>query len=112
MKKIVLLIVSLLFTASFAFAEGNGSCKADKKMNKSCSMKNKDCKKGECKANKKSCDIKKESCKGDKKSCKAHKKMMKKDGSCGAGKCGSDMKMKTGNKKGKMSCGEGKCGSK
>jgi len=88
MKKIMLLVAALLFTAGVAFADGKtGSCGA-----------------GKCGAE--------------------MKKDMKKDGSCGAGKCGADMKKdmkkdahstkdmmkKSGEKKATGSCGAGKCG--
>jgi len=74
MKKLLLIVASMLLTASMSYAGMNE--KAMEKGSETGMMKKSE-------------------------------KMMKKDGSCGAGKCGSDMKkgeMKSG------SCGAGKCG--
>ncbi len=88
MKKFMLLVAALLFTAGVAFAEGkSGSCGAGK-----CGDSKKEMKKsGSCGAGKCGSSMSKD---------KSHGKqgeMMKKSGnkasgSCGAGKCGGDMK--------------------
>jgi uncharacterized low-complexity protein len=103
MKKIIMLVAALLFTAGVAFADNHmgsnnmGKCGDSKKEMK----KNASCGTGKCGG-----EMKKE---------------MKKSGSCGTGKCGDSMRdtkshgqqgemMKKSGNKAKGSCGTGKCG--
>ena len=75
MKKIMLLVAALLFTAGVAFADGkNGSCGT-----------------GKC-GNSSSKDMKQQGSCGNGKCGGEMKKGMKKTGSCGTGKCGDSMK--------------------
>ncbi|MGB5917736.1 hypothetical protein [Arcobacter sp.] len=90
MKKMIMLVAALLFTAGVAFADGKtGSCGAGKCGDSKKEMKKSgSCGTGKCGDSKKDM-MKKDHMKGD---------MMKKSGnkasgSCGAGKCG-DSKMK------------------
>jgi uncharacterized low-complexity protein len=103
MKKIMMLVAALLFTAGVALADGNmgsngmGKCGDSKKEMK---------KEGSCGTGKCGAEMRKD---------------MKKEGSCGTGKCGDSMKeqkshgaqgdmmKKSGNKKTTGSCGTGKC---
>jgi uncharacterized low-complexity protein len=103
MKKIIMLVAALLFTAGVAFADGkNGSCGT-----------------GKCGDSKK--EMKKNASCGTGKCGGEMKKEMKKSGSCGTGKCGDSMRdtkshgqqgemMKKSGNKAKGSCGTGKCG--
>ena len=101
MKKMIMLVAALLFTAGMAFADGHkGSCGT-----------------GKCGDSKK--EMKKEASCGTGK-CGGEMKKGMKDGSCGTGKCGSSMsKEKSHGQQGEMmkksgnkptgSCGTGKC---
>jgi len=94
MKLILSFIMSLLFVSTLSANCGKCDMKGMQKKCDTPNCKMKEMKKENCK-----CGMKKENCKMP----KCNMKEMKKSASCGAGKCGANMKS--------GSCGAGKCGA-